>query len=321
MGLPTAPGLASVPVPNLTSSAFFTASIATNPSIILGQQDSNGAMWMLNDIQGYFMSPPIVTATSQLGFNDRMAAITKFPRAGRTMTLVGTCFAQTYVDLFAARQRLMGAWGDPNTAFTLVVTEPDVPKQLTQCRLNGQIDVSWMTGTPLGGWYEFNYSIPVIALDAAKYSIAPNTGSAPPYQIGNFFIQFPLTFPLTTNVPSTQPAFDFQQSASPTGYVVINNIGNLEAYPLITITGSVNQGWYIENATTENQFSVDLAIPLGSTLVVDMLNNLAYMNGVLVNSQVQGNWFDCPAGLNTIQFIASVSSGAVMQVQCYSAWR
>ena len=330
MPLPVAPQVAQVPVPDITSSSFWTAYNSNNISVVLGQMDTAGAMWVITDMQGWFMSPPVTATTQQLGFRDLSTATTKFPRSARPVTLIGTCFTQTFEDLFAARQRLMAAWGDPNTPFMLTVTEPDVSKQLTQCRLNGQIDASWMPGTPFGGWYQFNYSIPIIALDPVKYSLSAATGNSGPNVAGEFFLTFPNTtsrlgsaqpslgFPFITR---SQPAIKFTLSQSASGTVSVINTGNVESYPVIKITGLVDSGWYIQNQTTGFQFSVNLNVPSTSTLVIDMLNNIALIDGAVVNAQVQGSWFSCPPGNNNLQFFAPDNDGSQMYVSLFSAWR
>jgi hypothetical protein len=333
MGLPVVPPSAANQVPNLTPSSFWQVTNSNNLSVVLGTTDSVGAMWVINDMQGWFMSPPVAVATQQLGFRDMSSATSRFPRGPRPVSLMGSCFSQNFTDLHAARYRLLGAWGDPNTPFTLTVTEPDVTKQLTLCRLNGQIDVSWISGQPLGGFYYFNYTIPVIALDPVKYSVSPSTAACGPIVTSPYYLTFNYTttvphtqpaveFPVVTSVPDMQPAIQFSSTTYNSGVTAtVTNSGNVETWPVITITGLVDNGWYIQNATTGQQFSVTTSVPSGSTLIIDMKNSLALLDGDIVNAQVQGTWLDCPVGQNAFQFFAPDNDGSNMFVSTYSGWR
>lgn len=326
---------AVIPVPDLTSSSFWRAATSLSSDVVLGTVDALGAMWIVSDMQGWFQTPPIQTGVQQLGFRDLSSATTRFPRQARPVTLTGQCFATTLIDLWQARDRLFGAWGDPNTTFNMTVTQPDQAKQLTRCRLNGQIDAPWEPGNPIVGWFQFSYSIPIIALDPLKYSTTPDTANTPPNTFGELQLSFPLTrtmhagptsystpalaFPFTKG--GSIPAIKFAYSGGSSGFASVQNNGNEMSFPYITITGPVNNGWYIQNNATGDQFAVNTAIPVGATLVIDMQNNLAMLGGVVVNAQVQGDWFACPPGENDLQYFAANNDGSNMNVTLYSAWR
>lgn len=141
------------------------------------------------------------------------------------------------------------------------------------------------------GWAEFE--IPVMAKDPRKYAaeVVASTGLAS----SGGGIAFPITFPISFGTPGT------------TGRVETGNSGNAETYTTIEVTGGLAGGFSAICVELGREIRFERAIPLGSTVSVDLRTGQAFIDN---QSPVSGfltrrEWWTNPPGtLRTIQFAA-----------------
>jgi len=107
------------------------------------------------------------------------------------------------------------------------------------------------------------------------------------YDGGGFGI--PMGIPLDMSVSPSQQAS------------VLNNEGNAEYYPLITISGELN-AFDLTNETIDQTISYGVALESSDVLVLDMYNRTAVLNGsdnALAN--ITGDWWYLDSGNNSIK--------------------
>lgn len=137
------------------------------------------------------------------------------------------------------------------------------------------------------------FSIPLIAKDPLKYGPEEVVSTGLP--TGGGGIAFPITFPLDFGAPGT------------TGRVVTTNSGDADTYSVIDVTGGLAGGFSAVCVELGQEIRFERAIPVGSTVSVDMATGQAFIDG---QSPVSGfftraDWWSVPAeGFRTIQFNA-----------------
>lgn len=118
--------------------------------------------------------------------------------------------------------------------------------------------------------------------------------------------------------PPLTPPFTVTGSTSVSQGDVYND-GNVTTYPTLTITGPCPPAT-ITNLTTSESLRVVDAVPAGQTLVIDVRNGTATINGQ--SRRVLGTWWGLQPGLNTISFTADTyDAGATLGLTFRSAWK
>ncbi len=104
-------------------------------------------------------------------------------------------------------------------------------------------------------------------------------------------------------VPSGIP-FDF--SGGSAGNVDINNLGNVEAYPIIKLYGIMNDP-VIKNNTSGLQLSIDYELATEADYIElnTFLRTAKLGNGTNVFDKVSGDWWTLRTGINNIVLTAS----------------
>lgn len=100
--------------------------------------------------------------------------------------------------------------------------------------------------------------------------------------------------------------------------------GNRPTPPIITITGPVTDPRLISDTSNKEMFFSGLILGSGETLVVDMKNKTAKLDGVTNrrNTLVAPTWFYLEPGINTLRFRAASSDPAAFATVRYRpAWR
>lgn len=120
-------------------------------------------------------------------------------------------------------------------------------------------------------------------------------------------LTFPVTFPATFG-------------GTTGGSVIIDNTGDLDAEPVLTLTGQLTNP-YILNATTGKIMQLNYTLAGGSTIVIDMLAKTILLNGtspLLYTKTSDSDWWVLAPESNTIAF-NSGSSGdtGTLQIEHY----
>lgn len=127
--------------------------------------------------------------------------------------------------------------------------------------------------------------------------------------ISNSGLTFPLKFPIS-----------FGDITG--GMGIITNAGNAVAYPVVTITGTCSN-ITINNTTTGESMSLDIALTDADTLVIDCRPDSRgiYLNGNKRMDLKNGSWFSCPPGDNVFTFQrTSLQTKQHCSIELQSRW-
>jgi len=101
------------------------------------------------------------------------------------------------------------------------------------------------------------------------------------------------------------------QSASPTT-LTINSIDNV--YPVWKIEGPANTP-QITNKTTNTSLKYSGNVNNGQTLVIDMFNKTAFLNGTSVIQNITGDWLYFKPGNNSVIYTATNNDAAASTIE------
>lgn len=286
--------------------AFLVRSDSAGPAFG-GVEPGHDVLWLWHDVVGWFATPDIETSTSAMGTSDLHVSASRFPAQPRQITIVGTCVATSTTDAFAARERLVGGWGDPDLEHGLIVDEPTGPKRLN-VRLAGQISAPW--ARPVRA---FEFEVPLLAADPIKYALSPTVASTPPAVSGSYTVTWPITWPVV-----------WQESGQRAGAMELYNAGNRTAWPMLQVKGPAAPGWRVTNVTTGAYLALDTGLRSDQVLDVDMRRGRVSMRGQRVAAAVTGEFWDLAPGRNRVEFtVPSYEPGDPSLLTCsfYSSWR
>jgi hypothetical protein len=289
-------GAGAVTPPDNGEIGYWTGSLTYGANQInFGAKDANGTAWAWLGIDG-MGDAPTDGSVLQRGSDHGGYATPQF-YGPRPLTLRVRAAATSQAARDAARAALQAAVPVSDLA-TLVYNEP-VPKTV-YVRRSGGIKVTSQTLT------DVDFAIGLIAPDPRKYGAASSvTVIANSQTLG---IVFPLTFPVT--FPAQPPA----------GSATITNNGNFETRPTITISGPID-GPSVYNQTTGQTISFSsLTMTSTDTLVLDLLNKVAYLNGSPVGADLWSSWWVLEPGSAQVVLQGAAAVGAEMTINLNDAW-
>lgn len=109
----------------------------------------------------------------------------------------------------------------------------------------------------------------------------------------------------------------FEMGSGLSGDTVINNAGNTQAIPRITIYGEITDP-QILNATTGEQLSIDYTLGADDYIELDFYTRTARLNGSInIFNNVSGTWWDLERGNNTIRLVGASYAGEARAVITY----
>lgn len=166
---------------------------------------------------------------------------------------------------------------------------------------------------PIIDWPKFPFftvQMQFVAYDPIIYSATAQSQSGIAVPAGGGAV-FPLIFPIT-----------FTSSGS-TGKATIYNNGNIETYPILTITGLMTNP-LLRNITTGESLQLTYTSTVNDTIVIDMKNRTVTLNGTtnLLGNVVAGSdWWTLAAGENTIGVsTGSTSDTGTLSLNWYDAF-
>lgn len=280
---------------------FWTGSL-TSPDgsvvIPLGGTDDNGIAWLLQHVDGWD-SPDVQGAgvIPKSGDHGGWAAPQYYAPRPITLTITASAASQALRDV--ARATLQEVV-DISDLGLFVYNEP-VPKQAL-VRRSGRIPETYPTLA------DVTFTVGLIAPDPRKYAVGVKTVSGtavPATQIG-------ITIP--TTVPFTLVA------QVPGGTVGVNNAGNFETRPVVTISGPITSPALTLLGTGEVVSWTGLVLAAGDNLVVDFGNRQAFLNDSYRPADVFSAWWVLPKGSSTIQLSGSGDASAKFAVAYQDAY-
>ncbi|HCC00540.1 MAG TPA: hypothetical protein DEP42_04905 [Ruminococcaceae bacterium] len=107
---------------------------------------------------------------------------------------------------------------------------------------------------------------------------------------------------------------------------IVTNLGNVDAYPIITIVGECS-GILIKNETTGESIQISATLELGDTLIIDCSAGTnstrgIYLNGIsTLTTKTTVGWIHCIPGRNAFSFARySLENKKHCTVQLHSRW-
>lgn len=150
------------------------------------------------------------------------------------------------------------------------------------------------------------FSLSLLAPDPRKYAtFAQSVNLVLPFTSGG--IAPPLTPPLTVT------------GSSSLSQATVTNSGNVLTYPTLTVVGPCPPA-RIANLTTSEVIRVVDPVLAGESLVIDVLNGTATINGQ--SRRVLGSWWGLVPGANEVAFAADgYDADAELSMSFRSAWK
>lgn len=265
----------------------------------LSESDLDGVEWWVSSLEGWdsadvrIETPP---RPDSHGAFDTDAWYTE-----RKVTVEGQIIAPTVATRRAAEQALSTLTARLQSVL-LRVDEAPYARQMTVKRA-GRLQLTQIGAT-------CHYSLPLVAADPRRYDVNQQSATTglPADGIG---FSFPFSFP-----------FSFG-SAGAGGTVSVTNAGDLETWPVLTITGPVLNP-VVRNNTTGDEMRFTIDLPAGEFLTVDTLNRTVLLDGTANrrNTVAMGSrWPAIVPGVNEFLFRATSSTtDASLVIRYRSAW-
>lgn len=298
-------GVENVPVtggavtpPANPDTGFWTGSLSCNGvTIPLGAVDGNGVGWSLLKVDGWDGAPTVGSVAQRGGDHGGIPSPQFFGPRPITLTVSASAPSQAARDVARA---MMQQAVDVNALGLFVYQGEPVPKQ-SAVRRSGVLKESYPTLNTV------DFSVLLIAPDPRKYGTQTKviTSSANGQTLG---ITTPLTPPIT--LPAQPPA----------GSASVENDGNFETRPQVTITGPIT-GPAIYNQTSGQSVSFSsLVLGGGDVLTVDFQNRIAYLNGAARFADLASAWFTLLPGVTQLVLQGAAAAGSQMTITYQDAW-
>jgi len=288
---------------------FWTGSISYQPAwasepfvIPLGETDSNGVAWLLENVTGWDGPPTVGQVVQRSADHGGWPSAQYYGPRLLTVTILATAPDQATRDL--AKQQLVQAIPVSDLA-TFVWNEP-VPKQI-YVRQNGSANITMSTPSLI----DVEFTIPLVAPDPRKYSTIPLTETAtlPPPVIN------PLTLPLTLPI-------GFPGSAPPVASAITcTNSGTFETRPIITVTGPITNPSIVNAATGQAITWTGLNMGTSDQLVVSTDARQGFLNSIFCPADVTSAWWVMYPGDTQVYLTGDTfEGGATISVVWSSAY-
>lgn len=181
---------------------------------------------------------------------------------------------------------------------------------------NRQVSVRHIAVPDFFGYdsYEVHFAVDVLAWDPVRYSDAVTASTGLPTAGGG--LQYPLGSPSGSL---------YYGAVGGLGRVTLTNSGTADTWPMFTVTGQLDAGFYIQRLDTSDTLRYDRVVPAGTTISIDCATGEVLIDGVSDGSTylTRSDFFAIPAGASIdVQFNAvSTSSGTPsMTAHSRSGW-
>lgn len=242
--------------------------------------------------------PPVRTSSGNYSGRDGGYVGSQF-YGMRLITMTGRFFSSSPANLEAARKALAAAVAA--SSVTLTITTNAGGQYLINCYLD-ELDMPIQKSPNTAP-----FSLTLIAADPIIYdNSAGGTMSATVNLSIGGGVTWPISWTPVTWAPGAQPT-------------VINNAGQVNIYPVITLTNQMTSP-VITNKTTGQFFSLSgLTTSAGDTVVIDMLNRTVLLNGgsVLPFVNTSSTWWALIPGNNSVALNTNNSADTVVATVTY----
>lgn len=218
-----------------------------------------GAKYTMRDIAGWFGPPPEKTQVIERPNADGAFGQERFYRAARPITLSGLVLGDG--DGFAdwlALSALMSA-GVPQM---LTVTDPTGSKSALVKIVGSGSDLQPL----VNGMAQ--YVLSLLAFDPVKYGPLRELVTGLPVEGGG--LEYPLHDPAGAL---------FYGANGELGRVTVSNAGTAKTFPVVTVTGGMADGFFIQRLDTGDVVRYDRVVPLGTDVSIDMRTGAVVVDG------------------------------------------
>lgn len=276
-----------------------------------GVPDASGILWYCDQLEGWDTSSKPNLEYTSFGYSDGVAVSGRAPKDPKFIEFGGAIVSvdndRTAAEM--AWRRLLGVL-DENSTLRVVRNGP-VPERL-DTRLYGEV------AKPKDIGHAFRFHTTLMAPWPFKEGATAKGGVAGVFTGGSYYRTYPRKYPLTYKAADVG-----SESALPTSVTVVNE-GNAAGYPIISVTGPLlPNSWYLTVDSTNEQQSFTLAIGSGQTLRIDERNQMATLEGQVVDYYLRGDWLYFPAQSNsTIRLVTTEPNNAArLTVETYDTWK
>lgn len=248
---------------------------------------------------GWFSSPGIKTQPDDRANADGVFGVTNFYRAARAISIPGLFTGTGDAAADALTWRSLSGILSGGTPATITVEDP-AGELSAEVMLTGDGCVL----NPLTGGMA-SYEISFLAFDPIRYgdTSTPSTG----LPSGGGGLEFPL-------FDGGSGGALYYGSNGNLGRITLTNGGTADVYPIFTITGQLDAGFYIQCLDTGDVLQYDRVVPVGTTITINTRTGEVLVGGVSDASTylTRDEFFPVPAmGSVVVQFNPiSTSSGS-----------
>jgi hypothetical protein len=276
---------------------YWTGSLSYNGlTLNLGAVDATGTAWLLTKVEGMDGAPTSGQVVQRGSDHGGWPSPQYYSARPITLTIRASAPTQAIRDQARALLQQVVPVSDLGT---FVYNEP-VPKEL-QVRRSGVIKEQY------DNLLEAVFSVILIAPDPRKYSTVMQTASATtPTSAGG------LAPPWTP--PITLPA------QTPPGQIVVTNNGNFETRPTLSITGPATAPAVYDATDGQTISWSGITLASSDTLVIDLDQRTAQLDGMYVAADLASAWFVCEPGQTELQLAGAPGAGATLTATWQDAY-
>ena len=299
------------------------------PVVTIGSLTFNdGTFADVCEIQGWHDTPgrdaPILPRGGTVGALPGAPFLAK----EKYLVLVGARVAATEAEAMAKRTELLAQFSEDGYT--------EIAVNWGGTTLSARVQLYDASTVTIPDGLTVRFQLPVVQFDPYRYGPpgALQMGAFTPFPFASTYeintVPNP-DFGSRTYFESTAPNPDFEyrwyvQQISfgelPSAAIALNNGDVTTSRLTIEVVGPLTQGeWSLVNETTGSELVVDLTLIAGQSLLIDMYEELATLQGDPVNELVRGDWLRVPPGASVLRLLSEESSAAFANVTIYSAYQ
>jgi hypothetical protein len=263
--------------------------------------DLYGSLWYVEKSTGWYGSPAM---RAQVTDREQSDGVFDGPAwlPGRQVVLEGVVTGQSRAGLLQSLRAARGLLVAGNRVDTLTCADDDVALQAV-VRRDGE---SLFEQTGLSAQFSMSFFAP----DPVLYSTALHTATTGLYS-GGAGRPYPLVFPLVYGAMGS------------TGVLPIVNAGNLNSYPVVTLSNPITSPPLVNPSVQlsgGSRVALNLTLAPGDAVTIDTGQQTVLLNGTASRYSaltVDSAFFGCQPGSSQLLFTADSGSGATLT----ATWR
>lgn len=263
--------------------------------------------YTLRSLDGWYSGPPVRSEIEDRPNSDGAFDVTRIYKNARVLTQMGLILASTTDAAMTSPWIAFAGLQGNGLPSEFSVTDATGTKYL-MVTLAGPPEI----GPLVNGAAE--YVLQLVARDPVKYGAAAETQTGLPTSGGG--LEYELG----------EPAGALYYGAlGNLGRVTLTNSGTADTWPFFEVTGTLDDGFYLQRLDTGQMLRYDRVVPAGVTVSIDSRTGEVLIDGISDSSAylTRDEFFSVPAGSSVdVQFNSiGASSGTPMMTVTYrSGW-